>query len=350
MNEQFYLPILKGKKGEYDALNKLTSSIKKSIIPLIEIPAISWDFVKGAPSNSLEKQVTSAIKSIEKSWEKDLPILIDTFYLEDDYNQHDTTLGFIVNKLKTDGYSPIPVFGPYSTTKIIEQNKDNIKFCIRVTIDELEQFNLNEEIERIIKTLDTDKSKVILLLDLGYIDEKQHSLAKRKSLDLYAEVNNIEEFQELYFSATSFPINLSSCKTNSVTEIGRIEIEIHKAFNNSKEKLSRIPKFSDYCTSNPETDEIDPRFMTVSASIRYTNNNKWYIFKGGSIKKYSSDQFYTLSKDVIDSPIYSGEKFSWGDKQIFDKSKRISGPGNPTIWRQISVNHHITLMVDLLSS
>lgn len=67
-------------------------------------------------------------------------------------------------------------------------------------------------------------------------------------------------------------------------------------------------------------------------------------------QKFSSDQFYSLSKEVVNSPIYSGEKFSWGDGQIYDKSKRIGGPGNSTTWRQINTNHHITLMVDLLSS
>ncbi|MCT4086696.1 beta family protein [Elizabethkingia anophelis] len=350
MTEQIYLPILKGKKGEYDALSKLTDNVKKKILPLIEIPAIAWDFVNEAPSTTLEKQVDSSIKSIEKSWEKDLPILIDTFYLDDDYNGTDTTIGFIINKLKADGYNPIPVFNPNSSKRAIEQNKNNETFCIRITFEELDSFDANLEIERVAKILKIDKSKIILLLDLGYIEEKQYVLAKRMSLSFYKEIKDIEKFKDFYFSATSFPINLSSCKTNSITEIERIEFEVHEAFKNSKDKLPRIPKFSDYCISNPETDEIDPRFMTISASIRYTYNEKWYIFKGGSIKKFSSDQFYSLSKEVVNSPIYSGEKFSWGDGQIYDKSKRIGGPGNSTTWRQINTNHHITLMVDLLSS
>lgn len=42
-----YVPILKGKDGEYGALGSLSPEEKERITPLIEIPPIPWDHTEG---------------------------------------------------------------------------------------------------------------------------------------------------------------------------------------------------------------------------------------------------------------------------------------------------------------
>ena len=44
INHSTYIPILKWKQGEYQALSELTPEIKKNIVPLFEIPPIGFDF------------------------------------------------------------------------------------------------------------------------------------------------------------------------------------------------------------------------------------------------------------------------------------------------------------------
>lgn len=346
-----YLPILKGKKGEYDALKELTSEEKKLILPLIEIPAIPWDFVNEKPATTIEKQIDSSVKSIIKTWNENLEILIDTYYLEENLNSKgDKTLNSIVEKLFKEKINAVPVLNVYSSDELLDSLIYDKTICIRVAFNEQELFDINIEIERIIKKLKIKHSQVYLLLDMGFIDQSQTHMAKIASTSFYTSINKIIEFKEIFFAATSFPINLSSCKTNSITKIDRIEIIINDHFNNSPTRIKRIPKFSDYCVSNPEIEEIDPRLMTMSASIRYTVDDAWYIFKAASVKKYSFEQFYDLAKEITSSTLYYGEDFSWGDKLINEKSKRQGGTGNPTTWRQIATNHHLTLMITNLSS
>ncbi len=346
-----YLPILKGKKGEYDALKELSDEEKKLILPLIEIPAIPWDFVNEKYASTIEKQTQSSVKSIKKAWNNGGEILIDTYYLEENFNSTGVkTLNNIIKSLHAETINATPVVNVYSSDELLDSLVFNRTICIRISFKEQEIFNINQEISRIIDRLKIKLSKVYLLLDMGFIDQGQTHLAKIASTSFYSDVKNINDFKEVFFAATSFPINLSSCKTNYVTKIERIEMIIKDHFENSPTKILRIPKFADYCVSNPEIGEIDPRLMTMSAAVRYTVEDAWYIFKAASVKKYSFDQFYDLAKEITSSTVYYGEDFSWGDNLIYEKSKRKGGTGNPTTWRQIATNHHITVMITNLSN
>lgn len=350
MNNKIYMPILKGKKGEFDALKTLNEEIKSVILPLIEVPAIAWDFVNEKEASSIEKQISSTVKSIKASWETKNEILIDTYYLEEDFGNGEKTLNVVMNELVDEGYTPIPVLNIYASDDLLKSLifQDNI--CIRISFAEQELFDVNDEIERIKKISKTDFSDIILLLDMNYIAPESSLIGQISSKALINSIHDIDKFKDFYFSATSFPINLSGCKTNSVTEIERIEIIIHDYFKSDNSKVNRVPKFSDYCISNPDIQEMDPRLMTIGASVRYTGEKHWYIFKAASIKKHGSEQYYNLCADIVVSKIYSGKNYSWGDSQIYSKSKREGGPGNPTVWRQIGTNHHITLVVNQLSN
>ena len=43
-NHTHYVPTLKGRAGEYGALQAMTAEVKAALTPLIEIPPIPWDF------------------------------------------------------------------------------------------------------------------------------------------------------------------------------------------------------------------------------------------------------------------------------------------------------------------
>lgn len=349
MDKKIYMPILKGKKGEFDALKMLTEDVQSVILPLIEVPAIPWDFVNEKEASSIDKQISSTVKSITSSWDPQNEILIDTNSLDENFDATRKTINVLTEALIEEGYLPIPVIHINATDEVLSSLIYQDFVCIRISFEDQEAFDINDEIDRIKKVLNSDLSDIILLLDMNYLSPENGLMGQMSSKALVNSIQNIDNFKDFYFAATSFPINLSGCKTNSVTKIERIEVLIHEYFRTNGSKLNRMPKFSDYCISNPDVLEMDPRLMTIGASVRYTGENHWYIFKGSSIKKHGSEQYYKLCADIVASQVYSGEVFSWGDEQIHNKSTRNGGPGNPTIWRQIGTNHHITLVVDQLS-
>ena len=42
--QRHYVPVLKWKQGEYQALYRLSNAVKDNLTPLLEIPPIGFDF------------------------------------------------------------------------------------------------------------------------------------------------------------------------------------------------------------------------------------------------------------------------------------------------------------------
>ena len=49
-----YVPVLKGRDGEYGALQTLTPSTRQALTPLVEIPPIPWDFKEEKPAKTID--------------------------------------------------------------------------------------------------------------------------------------------------------------------------------------------------------------------------------------------------------------------------------------------------------
>lgn len=54
LDHTHYVPILKGKEGEYGALKELSSKIKSKLVPLIEVIAVPWDFDNEVPAKAID--------------------------------------------------------------------------------------------------------------------------------------------------------------------------------------------------------------------------------------------------------------------------------------------------------
>ena len=123
---------------------------------------------------------------------------------------------------------------------------------------------------------------------MGFIDQSQTHMAKIASTSFYTSINKIIEFKEIFFAATSFPINLSSCKTNSITKIDRIEMPIIvdftaslKAYQNGELDWTVLPneEIVNY-KDNPEVVE-----MKEARVIYLLLNNKNKLFSNAKVRR-----------------------------------------------------------------
>jgi hypothetical protein len=76
-----YVPILKGKAGEYQALSTLPATVKSQMTPLIEIPEISWNFVTDEPSTTIDGHLNNVAENIDSSWGK-APVFVDLVWID----------------------------------------------------------------------------------------------------------------------------------------------------------------------------------------------------------------------------------------------------------------------------
>ncbi|MHB9937882.1 hypothetical protein CF098_07615 [Clostridium sporogenes] len=335
-----YVPILKWKKGEQEALKNIPNKYKETLTPLIEIT----DYIEpNKISNTLEKCFNNPVyvdtiiaseddRSYLLSILSHFHIINKTIYpilYVDDLNSINTNLSDITNKIAVRISIPEDIDGPdYSETfKIIKDFHKNSN----VTID--------------------------LILDLGFILEKRE--ANRQYSEVKMIINNylINEsfYNSLIISSTSFPEDLSSVNAGDCVSFNRYEMKLFtklvSLFPDLKDKLV----FSDFGVTKFTDTDMDFSKMRygILPKIKYTTKDKYYVLKGkrNHVTRELSIGYIELSNTILSSDIYFGENFSFGDSEIYEIGNQINKKrtGNNQNWVTISANHHIAVSAEQLS-
>ncbi|ARF67016.1 hypothetical protein B7C51_03135 [Paenibacillus larvae subsp. pulvifaciens] len=350
-NENHYVPILRWKQGEQKALEFLSDSIKERITPLIEIPAIEWDFENETRKKTIDAHLANFGETLAKSWKANQPVFLDMLLdpLERMSADH-YPLEHILQQSRKHGKKIIPVTSSNQDDDYQEQVKlanqtDQLGACIRIQENDFEK--LHDNINSLLAKLKLPPEEIDLLVDYGYVNPKDRI---RTSIFLVGLINSlpyISKWRNVILCGTSFPKDLSDVTADSTGQFERTEWIIWKDIT-SKGSVNRNPNFGDYAISNPAPFEGDPRYINMSANIRYTASDKFLIFKGRVTRKFGNKQYHQLAAKLIKHPEYCGKSFSDGDRYIHEVANNNDGPGNATIWRKTGTNHHLSFVANEL--
>src|ERR1051325_5130701 len=352
-----YVPILKGKEGEYQALHELTPAIKNRLTPLIEPVPIPYDYANEVPAKTVDEHLANFVSKIALNWGLD-PIFFDLDWIPPSETMADGRhpVKFIFDGARTAGLQAIPVTGLNRDTLYQDAVKDAIDsdhrgVCIRLESDDLDDMtSLGAQLDALVAFFGITNNDVDLLVDFSSIDPQSAGPMQIAANSIIATLPSIMDWRTLTFAASAFPPDLSRLAPNSVTPLPRTEWTIWLWLAARRARLRRLPTFGDYAIANPGWTEVDPRMMKMSAQIRYTIDTAWLVFKARNTKDFGFGQFKLICAALVGRPEYSGASFSWGDNAINDYANPSTGPGNATIWRKIGTNHHATFVVTQIAS
>jgi hypothetical protein len=346
-----YIPILKWKRAEQDALSDLELSKKKKITPLIQLV-----MPRRKDKDSLEdvikkanEQIMNLVGNINKIWGDEL-LLIDTSLL---YTLELKTLAIekIVNSNKK---NLIPVIYLNDDIKIINlASKSKTGLCLRLTCSNFKDpNNLDGKIEAFLKETRLNKDRVDLLVDIK--ETENDSLKYNKYFKTSQRIKGLKKWRSFIFSSGSFPKDMSECSREKEDLLPRIDWISWKNILKSK-RLKRIPLYSDYTIQHPVYEE-STQFFPPTTTIKYTLKESWLILKG---KKQRFDMYLAYAALLIENPRYFGENYSQGDAYIkekgqhfpiYSKDPSVKGTGNTETWLRAGINHHLTLTANQVSN
>lgn len=352
-----YVPILKGRDGEYGALGSMTPEEKRQITPLIEIPPIPWDHTNDVPEKTIDKHLAKVDRKLEKSWGIDQAFFIDLMRIGEQERMADGThpLAHLFNRTRLRTLKAIPVTGlirndeyQASCREIVKEDRRGI--CLRLQRDDFdEQESIETAITKLLAFLHVSPADADLLLDLGSL----HTLSPEEpSLDVTSQVNSIpfiKKWRSFVIAATGFPVDLMGLPPSEISTVRRLEWPLWCGVA-ADSRIPRTPTFGDYAIAHPQPSEVDPRVMRPSASIRYTTEDVWLILKGRNLRSHGYKQFHDVSKTLVKNPAYSGPQFSWGDRYINDCANRLVSTGNLTTWRRVGTSHHIAFVTQQIAN
>lgn len=63
-----YVPVLKGKQGEFGALQRLAEKFRSKIMPRIEVPPVPYDFKNKRPKITIDRHLATVADYLRRSW------------------------------------------------------------------------------------------------------------------------------------------------------------------------------------------------------------------------------------------------------------------------------------------
>ena len=352
INHKTYIPILKWKQGEYQALNALNEQIKKQIVPLFEITPIGFDHEKQVASKSLDKHITNIGTRLKKKWGQGLCFIdISNLNLLGEPNGL-SYVDKIFNLYRNEGCTVVPVVEIDYPETLIEEIKSVIQIdknglCLRLKSKYLTN-SLNEQINKFLKLVCLSKSEIDLIVDfedLPNVGQSEQFLDF--AIDSLKKLEEINLWRSFAVAGSSFP------KTADKTGAKRLEWLFYKKCYNEFINSYRLPAFSDYGINTPEHLDFDMRVVKPYAKMKYTQDYNWYISKGTAVRGPKSrgfGQFKDLCRELIGKDFYRGEQFSAGDEYIKKCAEGEVSTGNLSTWVCVSTNQHLVKVVNDLSN
>ncbi len=354
-----YVPCLRWKLGEYQAVWRLPASTKEMFTPLIQIPEIGYDFKEKKLKKTIDEHLSDFVqKKIYKKWgESSCFVDLNLINPSERMASGIHPAKCVFDDLRRVGCSAVPVTG-LDRDKAYQQkvesilNKDKNGVCLRVSIEHAARDSLRTKSSSLlsafgVRTIDCD-----LILDLGAPNYRPLEGFSKVIQNIVSNLPNLNKWRTFTIIGASFPETMGGIQIG-ITNISRYEWQLYKILVNNFQKAGlRLPTFGDYAISHPKFSEYDMRLAKPSAKIRYTTNNNWYVVKGHNIrdKRFGKNrQYCNLSKRIIESRYYYGSEFSWGDEYI-QKCANGGKLGSLTTWVTVDTNHHIEKVAQDIAS
>ena len=354
-----YVPILKGKTGEFDALHVDSRLVRDSATPLVE-----------AQLKLGRRGVAGTLQIADHLWRAlgpKRPFYLDFPRLEGDETipakgQPVSVIAHVLAECRSSkgAMDAIPVattgMRPARTQAISDAAAtDRRGVCLRLKRDEFisaSKQDLSGTIAGVLGPLGLNAVDIDLMLDLGLVTTGK--VTSGGVAQAISRLPQIDQWRNLIVAGSVIPPSLKQFPTNRISTLPRDEwvlwIELTDM---SRTDLPRLPTYSDYGIQSPEPpvdlDEIDPRLIRslMRVSIRYTSEDNYLIARGGKAS-LGPEQYVQLCRKLIQHSDFKGAGFSAGDKCIVDVANGTRGPGDQRMWRMVGASHHVQLVCSQL--
>jgi hypothetical protein len=354
-NHRHYVPILKWKMGEYQALNRLTGPVKDRVTPLLEIPPVGFDFETGREKESADDHLGDFGKRLKSKWQA-RPCFVDLRYLP----AHTRMVGgrhyvdVVFETARVEACAAIPVLSFSNDAAFIAAvgrvtHLDRRGVCLRLTLSDFDRPALATDIENILRPLVGGWAEADLVIDLGTPNYIPIAVYVRTMSTLLSMVPALNRWRTLTIAGTSYPQSVAGLIA-PFQIIPRYEWQAYSAFVRMLGHEARIPTFGDYAVAHPDLVEMDMRMIKPFAKLRYTIDDNWHVARGTPVRTHGFGQYRQMCATLIAQPYFSGPAYSAADAYIAECAAGRVPTGNLSTWVWVSTNRHLTKVVDDLAS
>src|ERR1700719_3256264 len=183
MDERQYVPILKGREGEYRALAQLEPAVRAGLMPVIEIPSVPWDFVSDSPARTIDAHLQTIGRKLREAWPGDRALFADLLWIAPEERMADgrQPVSFVFDAARQEGVKLVPVTGlergddyHAAVREIIA--RDRLGLMLRLDDEQLTDLaSVPAEIGRLLDQLGVAPRDVDVIVDLREVSANQEA-------------------------------------------------------------------------------------------------------------------------------------------------------------------------------
>ena len=339
---QHYVPVLKVKPAEKQALGRLSPAIRQFVVPLMEIVERT--------DQPLDKHLDSSFRDLAPVLSRYQRCLLDARELEPDGL---TAASDVFSRAFAKGIKFTPVTGISRSADVTSAlsfaNTHGIG--VRLTDPDVNSGRLSADLTKFLQLRNLRPAQVDLIVDIGDIAELIPAVVINKMQAFLLEIPQKSQWRTLTVTGCSFPLSMRVVGQNSNKAIERAEwMAWRDSLYAQRSTLQRLPTFGDCGIQHPRGVERFPYDrIRPSPTIRYAMDESWLLVKGANAKSLPlREQFPRLAAQMVHGTLradYRGPSHCDGCKMIESAAHGHPRLGSAQVWRRIGTIHHITTVV-----
>lgn len=335
-----YRPILKGKAGEFEALQHASRSTLVNIEPVIEL-------LPGADGRT---DIDKFVNVMRRSIPGGLVIAIDAFHLAQEAPE---ALGDLAEQLHHSGIPVHPVVRIDDSLEMLSSAREICRvhregLCLRVGSADCDPAAdlIEDRLNHILKVLAVGAQGIDLLFDFWEVGAQRDLDRVIPTATKVVQWSRTRPWRSVTLAAGAFPSSLTKLPRDGESLLPRFDAMLWKEV--KREVADLEIGFGDYAIAHPAPPAGPAQAPTPN--LRYTVGRSWLVYRQATPRELGNERFYDLCTKVISSSDWPGAEYSWGDDQISRCSSRLIGPGNATKWRAYGTSHHLATVTDRLAN
>lgn len=353
LTKDMYVPALRWRQGEYQALAGLAAVAKDRTVPYVTIPEVEYDFELRQPKKTVQEHVHPFAARFNAKWgQRPAWVGVHQSIFGKPMGDGRDIFTYVFEALRAFQANAMPVVPldapPTMVASVAEVvATDGLGAAITVRLEDLMKPDASTRIEALAASISLSLTEVDLVIDLGAPGFEPYNTFAAALIAAIQKLGDLHAFRNFVVIGTAIPETFKDV-ARGADQLARHDWLFYQTLLGKLPPGMRQPNFGDYTIVHPEFAPMDMRKIKSSGKLVYTTSMAWEVRKGGAFRG-NEGQMHDHCSSIVASGKFSGAGFSSGDDYIAKCAARTAKPSNQTRWKFVAINHHITHVLDDLS-
>lgn len=354
LTRDMYVPALRWRQAEYQALFRLDSAAKARTVPFIIIPEVEFDFETRQPKKSVQEHVHPFAARFKAKWnQRPAWIGVHPGIANRPMSDGRDIPAYVFEALRAFKANAIPAIPLQAAPPIVASvraivAKDGHGVAVAVRIADLMKSDTRTRIDELAASLGAAINEVDLVVDLGAPNFEPYDTFANALISSVHRLSDLHAFRNFVVIGTAIPETFKDV-AKGAHQLPRHDWLFYRVLLGGTPTGMRQPNYGDYTIVHPEFKVLDMRMIKAAGKLVYTTPKAWEVRKGGAFAD-NRTQMHGHCASIVASGKFKGADYSSGDDYIAKCAVHEEGPSNQTRWKEVAINHHITHVLHDLST